>query len=88
MANGQYPVRNEGIAWRDIAGEVLIVGEDTSRVRTLNKTASVKRLDEIAAAIYDRFEVTTEQAKADVEHFCRELLAADLITLQDSPVEG
>jgi hypothetical protein len=91
MAINGYLVRDDGVVWRDIAGEVVIADRDNSKIRTLNKAASLiwiladgtNRMEDIAEAIFDKFEVTREQAQADSECFFRELLAENLISLKD-----
>jgi hypothetical protein len=88
-----YLVRDDRVVWRDIAGEVVIAERDNSKIRTLNKVASLiwsladgtRQMDDIITAIYDKFEITREQAQADSEDFCRELLAENLFKLQDIP---
>ena len=94
MGNG-YVVRNNGVIWRDIAGEVVIVGENDHSIRMLNKTASLiwsladgtRRLEEIADALCERFEVTPEEAQADAEEFCSELVEAGLVSLRQNSQE-
>jgi hypothetical protein len=91
-----YVTRDKSVIWRDIAGEVVIVGEEDHTVRMLNKTASAiwsladgtRDLDDIASAICEAFDVTGEEARADVEGFCSELVEAGLLTLSDAPAEG
>ena len=74
----------------------MIVGEEDQTVRMMNKTASViwsladgtRNVDDIASAICEAFEVTDEEARADVEGFCSELVEAGLLTLSDAPAGG
>ena len=88
MAVTGYPIRNQGVVWRDIAGEVVIAERDNSTVSILNKTASLiwsladgtKQVEDMVIAICNRFEVTTEEAWADTEEFCLELLEAGLVS--------
>ena len=96
MTVKEYPARNKGVIWRDIAGEVVIVGEDDNTVRMLNKTASViwsladgsRHLQEIVDAICNKFEVPPQEAGADVEEFCSELVDAGLLSLSQFPQES
>jgi hypothetical protein len=85
-------MRNNGVIWRDIAGEVVIVGEGDHKIRMLNRTASLiwsladgtKDLNGIARVLHETFEVTPEEARADAEGFCSELVEAGLVSLSDS----
>jgi hypothetical protein len=94
MTINGYLVRDDRVVWRDIAGEVVIAERDNSKIRTLNKVASLiwslsdgtRQMDDIITAICDKFEISWAQAQADSDEFCRLLLAEDLIKLQDAPV--
>jgi len=87
-----YLVRNGDTVWRDIAGEVVISEKDNGKIHSLNKTASIiwsladgtRKTDDIITELCSRFEVTVEQARADVEEFCNQLLNAKLISLKDT----
>ena len=86
-----HPIRNNRVVWRDIAGEVVIAERDNSTVRVLNKTASLiwtladgtRQTEDIVAEVCGRFEVPLEQAQADVDEFCRQLLEAGLISMKN-----
>lgn len=86
-----YIIRNEGAVWRDISGEVVIAERDNSTIHVLNKTASLiwtladgtKQMEDLAAAMCNRFDVTPEQAQAETEEFCKQLLGAGLVSLKD-----
>ena len=88
-----YVERDETVIWRDIGGEVVIVGQEDSTVRMLNETASyiwsladgTMRIEDIADALCHRFDVPADEARADVEQFCSELLEAELATTHDLP---
>ena len=85
-------MRDDNAVWRDIAGQVVIVEGDSGTVHSLNKTASIiwsladgtKKRDDIITELQNRFEVTIEQAHADVDEFCQQLLEAKLISLLDA----
>lgn len=84
---GRYPKRREDNIWRDIGGEVVILDEDDTQVCLLNKTAALiwtladgtRTLAEIAESICQRFEVSPQEAVADVQEFSAQLLEADLV---------
>lgn len=86
-----YPIRDKSVVWRDIAGEVVIAERDNGAVHVLNKTGSLiwtlldgtKPIEELATTICNRFEVTPEQARADTEEFCNQLLKAGLVSVKD-----
>ena len=87
-----YLVRDNDAVWRDIAGQVVIAEKDNGKIRFLNKTASLiwsladgtRKTDDIITELHNRFEVTVEQAQADVDEFCQQLLEAKLISLKDT----
>jgi hypothetical protein len=89
------PVRNERVVWKNIDGEVVIADMEGSTIRMLNKTAGLiwasadgtRRIEDIVAEVYDKFEITPEQARADVMEFCRELLQAGLISMKEGSRE-
>ena len=88
-------MRNSNTIWRDVAGEVVIAEKDGGIVHSLNKTASIiwlladgtRKTDDIITELCNRFEVTIEQARADVEEFCNQLLDAKLISLKDTIIQ-
>lgn len=96
MVLAPRPVRAEHLVWRDIAGEVVIAERDNSTVRVLNGTASLiwiladgtRQPEDIAARICSEFEVAPEQARADVDEFCLQLLEAGLISYKDTSQGG
>jgi hypothetical protein len=91
MAFVARPIRKDHFVWRDIAGEVVIAERDNSTVRVLNRTASLiwtmadgkSHPEDIAAVMCNKFEVAPEQALADVDEFCQQLLKDGLITYED-----
>jgi hypothetical protein len=91
-----YLIRDDRVVWRDIAGQVVIAERDNSKIRTLNKVASLiwtladgtKQLDDIVAVICDKFEVDKEQAQADCDEFCNELMSSDLISVNTAVPNG
>ncbi len=80
------PTKDKRFVWRDIAGEVVIAERDKNTVRVLNKTGSLiwtladgtRQTEDIAAEVCSRFDVAPEQARADVDEFCQQLLDAGL----------
>jgi hypothetical protein len=86
-----YPVRAPDVVWRDIAGEVVIAERSSSTVHVLNKTGSfiwtladgTKQMEDMITALCNKFEVTAEEARADAEEFCLELLQEGLVSLEN-----
>lgn len=84
--------RNERLVWRDVAGEVVILAQDSGAFHVLNGPASLiwtcadgdRDLDEIARALCDKYEVPLDQARSDTEEFCQELVEADLASLEEA----
>ncbi len=95
MANIVHPIRDRRIVWRDIAGEVVIAERDNRTIRVLNRTASLiwtmsdgkRQIGEIVAEVCRKFEVEPEQARADVDGFCRQLLEVGLISMKEGAAE-
>ncbi len=86
--------RVEGIAWRVIEGEAVLVNVRRDEVLHLNPTASFlwsrldgeKTLMEIAAAMCEEFEVAEERALADAVEFATLLMrqgVADLVGMAE-----
>lgn len=78
--------RNSSLVWRQLGDEIVILDEDGTRVTTLNATAAViwtlleddRSLEEIADEISNQFEVAPDQAIADVQAFCDQLIEQGL----------
>ncbi len=90
------PVRANRVVWQNIDGEVVIADIDGSTIRILNETASLiwaladgtRQTEDIVPEVCDKFEVTPEQARADVMEFCQELLQAGLISMKEGSNEA
>lgn len=85
----RYPRRREDNIWRDIGGEVVILDEGGTQVCLLNKTAALiwtladgtRTMEEVAESICQRFEVSFQEAVADVRECSAQLLEAGLVEL-------
>ena len=85
-------VRDDNAIWRLIAGNVVIAEKDSGKIHYLNKTASViwsladgtRKTDDIITELHNKFEVTIEEARTDVEEFCRRLLKDKLISIKEN----
>jgi len=85
---GVLRLRSDGIEWREVDGEILVVRLDGSSYfsvngsgiplwRELERGATREQLVNVLA---DRFPVSRERAARDVEAFLERLSAAGLIT--------
>ena len=85
-------MRDDNAIWRLIAGNVVIAEKDSGKIHYLNKTASViwsladgtRNTDDIITELHNKFEVTIEEARTDVEEFCRRLLKDKLISIKEN----
>ncbi|OGO22527.1 MAG: hypothetical protein A2144_02210 [Chloroflexi bacterium RBG_16_50_9] len=67
--------RTEDVVWRKIGDEIVVIKDDGLSVHVLNKTAALIwelcadtcTSDEIAAKICERFAVSPDEARGDVE---------------------
>jgi hypothetical protein len=90
MANTGYLVRDESVVWRDIAGEVVIAEKNNTTIHVLNRTAGLiwtladgtRQVEDIAGELCNQFDVTQEEAMADTNEFCRQLIDAGLVSLR------
>ena len=91
-----YVERDETVIWRDIGGEVVIVGQEDSTVRMLNETASyiwsladgTMRIEGMVGALCHKFNVSADEARVDVEQFCSELIEAKLASIREPRQES
>jgi hypothetical protein len=83
----QLQLRSDAVAWRDVDGEVLVLGLDSSTYYSLNATGAVLwRLlaagatrESLVASLLDQFEVDEVQAAADVDSFVGHLSSSGLL---------
>jgi len=67
---------SDDIVWRRIEDEIVVIANDGIAVHILNKTAAyiweicdgTRNLDEIAACLCERFDVTFEDASVDIQN--------------------
>jgi len=80
-------LRRGGFSWRKVGDRVVVLELETSRYFSLNPSASAiwialqdgATIEELVAGLLEVFEVTTEQATADVESFLAQLRARGLL---------
>ena len=72
----------EDVIWRRIGDEIVVIKDDGLATHVLNKTAAFVwemcegscGIDEIAAHLHERFDVSFEEAHADVREIIEKLL--------------
>ncbi len=83
----EKPAWVEDIIWRRIEDEVVVITEDGLSVHVLNKTAAHiwelcdgrHDLNDIADMVCERFEVSVDEAKADVKAMLAQLEGLGLL---------
>lgn len=79
--------QNREIAWRAIDGEAVLFDSTAGMMRQLNPVGTAlwaeleneRTVAELVAFVTERFEVTAERARADVEAFLASLLERKLL---------
>lgn len=82
-----YRLRQEGLAWSDVAGEMVLLDLHGSKYFTATGSGSflIQRLidgqdeQQLQAALCESFDVSPETAAVDVAAFLEELKRLDLI---------
>lgn len=80
-------IKAEDIIWRRIGDEVVVIKDNGLSTHILNKTATLiwemcdgkRSIDEIAASLFDRFDVSLEEARADTRETIENLTKAGII---------
>jgi len=80
-------VQAENIIWRRIGDDVVIIKDDGLATHVLNKTAAYiwelcdgkRGIDEIAASLCERYDVSPEEARADARETIENLTKAGII---------
>jgi len=73
-------------AWREVDGQVVVLSGDSNRVRLLNgvgsfiwKHCEAVSAEELVRIVCDHFEVETEIATKDTNHFLEDLVGRGMI---------
>jgi len=80
-------VQAEDIIWRRIGDDVVIIKDDGQATHVLNKTAAYiwelcdgkSGIDDIAASLCERYDVSPEEARADTRATIENLTKAGII---------
>ena len=92
----RYPVLHPQVISRTVEGEAVIVLPESGQVGVLNEVGTRvweladgrHSLEEIVAVIAEEFEVTSEQARQDVDAFVQELVEKEMLILSAERIEG
>jgi hypothetical protein len=83
-----YPVIHPELTWRLLDGEAVIVSPTSGEIRVLNHVGAEiwqllvdgNAVEEIEAVLIDQYDLSSQQAHADVSAFLDDLLGCGLIT--------
>lgn len=87
MITDNRMVQAEDIIWRRIGDEVVVIKDDGLATHVLNKTAALiwelcdgkRGIDEIAAVLCERYDVSPEEARADTKETIEDLTKVGII---------
>ncbi len=88
-----YPAPHNQVAGRVIDNEAVLVLSQSGEVQVLNEvgariwelTDGTRTVAQVAQAIADEFDVSAEQAQADVSEFVAQLVAQNVLVLGERP---
>jgi len=74
-------LRKNGLTWREIDGEIILLDLESSTYLTTNRTGTVllrllvddRATEELVSALVDAFSISRELAEADVSSFVQTL---------------
>lgn len=77
----------DSVIWRRIEDDIVVISEDGLTTHILNKTAAFvwelcdgkNGIDQIIASLLERFDVSEEEAKADVSEIIDKLLQLGIL---------
>ncbi len=89
-----YPAPHSQVAGRVIDNEAVLVLSQRGEVQVLNEvgariwelTDGTRSVAQIAQTIADEFDVSAEQAQADVTDFVTQLVGDDVLVLSEKPM--
>ncbi len=85
---GKRLVQSKDVIWRRVGDDIVVIKDDGLSTHVLNKTAAFiwelsdgeSGVDEISSKIYERFDVSLEQARADVGETVKILTKASILS--------
>lgn len=89
----KYPIPHNQTAARIVDGTAIIVLADSGQVNVLNAVGTriwelvdgKHSIQEIAATLQSEYQVSAQQALADLDEFIQDMLSNKMITLHDEP---
>lgn len=86
-ARQDAPRRNDHFVWRDVQGEIYILGDDGRTLRILNGTASAlwklcdgeRSVEDLVSALADEYSIDPETARADTLEFLATIRGVGLL---------
>jgi len=83
----QLQLRRQGVSWTDVDGEIVALDEDAALYLAANETGGMLwralahgcTRDELAALLCETYEVSAEQACADIDTFLADLRERGLL---------
>jgi hypothetical protein len=87
MITDNRMVQAKDIIWRRIGDEVVVIKDDGLATHVLNKTAALiwelcdgkRGIDEIAAVLCERYDVSPEEARADIKETIENLIKVGIV---------
>ena len=87
--------RVDSVIWRRVGDEIVVITDDAVATHVLNKTAAfiwelcdgAIGIDDITARLTERFDVSEEEAKADIEEIIEKLTGLGIMK-QDEEAAG
>lgn len=89
-------VQAEDVIWRRIGDEVVVIKDDGLSTHVLNKTAAFIwemcdgkcGIDEIAARLYEHFDISLEEASADVREIIGKLIQIGIMNQIEETIDS
>lgn len=87
QVQAQRPTIESSLTWRILDGDAVIISPRNGKIRVLNHSGAViwqqlvaeKSVPEIISALVDQYEISLEQAHADLETFLNDLTQRGLV---------
>jgi hypothetical protein len=87
MITDNRMVQAKDIIWRRIGDEVVVIKDDGLATHVLNKTAALiwelcdgkRGINEIAAVLCERYDVSPEEARADIKETIENLIKVGIV---------
>ena len=96
ISTEMYPKHCEGVIYRDIEGEAVVLNLDNGFYYSLNQLGTeiwelsdgTVSIQEIIQRVCEEYEVTYEQARDDVLELMEDLVREGLVTIDETPYKS